>query len=185
MKIYGSLFSPFVRHCRIALIQGGFDWQMIEVDTDQSAAASPTQKVPYLEDGDVFLTDSVSILRYIREKSGQEFFPDLMDFELFCMTNTQLDATINLFLLEKDGLGPEQSGYLTRQQNRINTGLDALEKLASKSTPSADGQLRLACFIDWAVFRNRVDVSGYAKLKALVDNAAEVPGFIETSPHTA
>lgn len=47
MELYGSYTSPFVRHCRIALLQTQQDCQFIETDAQQSATLSPTKKVPY------------------------------------------------------------------------------------------------------------------------------------------
>jgi glutathione S-transferase len=74
MKLYGSYTSPFVRHCRIALIETGLAFDFIETDQTGSAAKSPTKRVPFLEDGNIFLTDSSSILKHIREKTGHTFF---------------------------------------------------------------------------------------------------------------
>ena len=48
VKLYGILTSPFVRHCRIALEQGGLDWEFINGDMYELAKASPVHKVPYL-----------------------------------------------------------------------------------------------------------------------------------------
>ncbi|MEM7196430.1 MAG: glutathione S-transferase [Pseudomonadota bacterium] len=183
-KLYGSEFSPFVRHCRIALIQSQLEWEFVVVDNEESAKASPSKKVPYFEHGGLFLTDSVSILRYLREHSGLLFMPEIRDFELFCMTNTALDATINCFLLEKDGIAAADSAYVSRQQARIRSALETLNELATERSPLTDGQLRLACFIEWAQFRDRFDVSAHDRLKALVDVANTVQGFAETSPYS-
>ena len=44
-----------------------FEFEFIETDQSQSAELSPTKKVPFLQDGDIVLSDSSSILKYIRE----------------------------------------------------------------------------------------------------------------------
>src|SRR5690554_7357084 len=102
MKLFGSYTSPYVRHCRIVLAQLHKDFQFIPTDHAQSAEQSPTKRVPFLQDDAVMLYDSSSILRYLREQQQQGFCDSVEDFDLFCMVNTALDATVNVFLLERD-----------------------------------------------------------------------------------
>ena len=185
MNLYGSLLSPFVRHCRIALIQSGLEWNMNEVDNDASAKASPSKKVPYFEGEDIFLTDSSSILKYIRNKSGKDFMADAQEYDLYCLANTLADSTLNLFLLEKDGLTPENSGYLKRQQSRVESGLDALNAAAVTEGDLNDAQLRIACYLDWALFRERIDIANHQALNDLLVHANTVAGFQETNPRNA
>jgi len=183
MKLYGSYTSPFVRHCRVALIQGGHAFDFIETDYDMSAEMSPTSKVPFFSDGEINLTDSSSIVRYVREKSGQSFLAELEDFELFAMTNTILDATINLFLLENNGFGPDQIPYLGRQKSRVESGLIELNnRIDAGKGISVDSNLRLACYIDWAIFRNRVDFTAHNKLLGLLESANQSEAFSSTAP---
>jgi len=183
MKLFGSYTSPFVRHCRVALAQGGYEFEFVETDYDMSAAMSPTSKVPFLTDGDLTLTDSGSILKYLRERSGGSFLADLGDYELFAITNTVLDATINLFLLENNGLTPEQVPYLQRQLDRVHSGLEELDRRVEPSLGiSSDSQLRCACFVDWAIFRNRVDFAPHSRLLELLESANHEQAFITTAP---
>ena len=183
MKLYGSYTSPFVRHCRIALLQSDFDFEFIETDYAMSAERSPTSKVPFLEDGGITLTDSSSIVKHIREKAGREFLTDVADYELFAMTNTVLDSAINLFLLENDGISADQSGYLTRQKERIESGLDELNRRFDPAEGIAkDSALRCACFIDWALFRNRINVDQHENLRGLLAAANQVDEFVSTAP---
>jgi glutathione S-transferase len=184
MKIYGSFTSPFVRHCRIALLETGQPCEFIEIDAEQSAQISPTKKVPLLVDGNITLTDSSSILRYIRGKSGTPFMEDILDFELFNMTNTVLDASVNVFFLEKfDNVTDEQSSYVARQKSRVLSGLEALnEAEISAELPLSDGLIRLACFLDWGVFRDRIELKKLNNLTRLLDVARMDNNFIKTVP---
>ena len=183
MKLFGSYTSPFVRHCRVAMAQGGHEFEFVETDYDMSAAMSPTSKVPFLTDGDLTLTDSGSILKYLREKTGGQFLGDLADYELFAMTNTVLDATINLFLLENNGLTADQVPYLQRQLNRVQSGVQELNRRINPSAGiGSDSQLRCACYVDWAIFRNRVDFSNSHNLLELLEIANQDPMFRETAP---
>lgn len=183
MKLYGSYTSPFVRHCRIALIQSGMDFEFVETDYAMSAERSPTSKVPFLEDDGVTLTDSSSIVKYVREKSGERFLPDVEDYEMYAMTNTVLDSAINLFLLENDGITSDQSGYLKRQQERVESGLIELNRRFDPSEGiTKDSALRCACFIDWALFRNRITIEKQENLGGLLAAANEIEEFAATAP---
>ncbi|MDA7746992.1 glutathione S-transferase family protein [Psychromonas sp.] len=184
MKLYGSYTSPFVRHCRIALLQTELKCQFIETDANQSATLSPTKKVPLLVDSDLELTDSTSILTHIYELAGEDFLSDLDDIELYHMTNTVLDACVNLFMLAKfDGITPEKSIYLTRQKERINSGLTAINnKVLSKELPLTDAEIRLASFADWAKFRNIFPVADYPNIEKLLNLANTNPKFVATAP---
>lgn len=192
MKLYGSYTSPFVRHCRIALLegqaQGTLACEFIETDADSSAKLSPTKKVPFLHDQqegkEIALTDSASILMYLREQSGKRFFDDAQDFNLFCNVNTVLDASVNLFFLEKfDEILPAQSSYLTRHKERVQSALEHMnENSYSAQAPFSDGELRLACFLDWGLFRNRIHLEGLDNLQALLTAARNYPLFAQTAP---
>ncbi|MGI9251910.1 MAG: glutathione S-transferase family protein [Pseudohongiellaceae bacterium] len=183
MKLYGSYTSPFVRHCRVALMQEGIEFEFVEADYAMSAQHSPTAKVPFLSDGDLALTDSSSIVKYAREKNGKTFLAALDDHENFAMANTVLDSAINVFLLENEGFTAEQIKYIARQQNRIASGLKTLDQRFDPSDGIArDGALRCACLLDWALFRNRISLDGLSHLQALLDAANQVDAFAATAP---
>lgn len=182
MKLFGSYTSPYVRHCRVALQQQGMDFEFVDTDYAASARQSPTQRVPFLQAGGLQLTDSTSILRWIREQGSQAFLPDHAAFDRYLMVNTAMDSTVNLFLLERDGLTPDSAPYLARQRDRVVTCLEALEQQFDAVAPGGDDGLRLACFLSWAAFRERIDASPYAALTAVVDAWHSDPGFAATHP---
>ncbi len=184
MKLYGSNASPFVRHARIALLQSGTEFSFEQADYDRSAQMSPTAKVPYLVDGERMLTDSSSILKYVRESAGRPFLADIDDYELFAMSNTLLDTAINLFLLEKDGHTPDSVPYLGRQSRRLASGLAELDRRFDPADGiRLDSALRCACFIDWALFRERITLDGLDRLAALLQVARDDDAFRATAPH--
>lgn len=166
MQLFGSYTSPFVRHIRIVLERTGIDCEFVETDYAQSAAQSPACRVPFLRDGDRMLTDSLSILRHLRETAGDAFFADLDEFDRFLLVDTALDACVNVFLLERDGIGPDQVGYLKRQQLRIRQCLQALEDGSDGTRSSLEGDfaLRLGCFLSWALFRERLTLDDFPRL---------------------
>jgi glutathione S-transferase len=187
VELYGSYTSPFARHCRIALLETGLPFSFVEIDASVSAKLSPMQKVPFLkysQNGkEKQLTDSSAILKHIRESNGKTFMPEVVRFNAFCSANTLMDTAINLFYLEKDGVTPKESAYLARQQSRLQTGLAELEKLSlSSSAPYDDAELRIACFLDWALFRNRLTLDTYPKLQKFLMGIRQYPHFVSTVP---
>ncbi len=186
MQLYGTYTSPYVRHCRIALAETGQDFELIETDYEQSARMAPAKRVPFLKAGELVLNDSLSILKLVRESAGRAFLPDVEDCDLFALTNTALDTAINLFLLEKDGLGPAESGYLARQAERVHDILKALDgragALPARTDGFTDGELRLGCFLDWALFRERIDLAGHIELAAFLERIKAYPHFANTPP---
>jgi glutathione S-transferase len=183
MQLFGSYTSPYVRHCRVTLAQAGIDFELVEADYTRSAKESPTAKVPYLIDGDVRLHESGSIIKYIRSQSGKGFLEDLMDYDTFAMSSTILDSVVNLFLIENDGYGPEQIGYLGRQKNRVDSGLKELNRRIDPSQGiESDGALRCACFLDWALFRNRINIDDLPNLLGLLEVAHQQEAFSSTTP---
>jgi glutathione S-transferase len=192
MKLYGSYTSPFVRHCRIALLEGqakgSLECEFIETDIVNSGKLSPTKKVPFLNNSkngeEIELTDSASILMYLREQSGQTFFKSANDFNLFCNVNTVLDASVNLFFLElKDNILPAEGSYLERHHERVLSSLKFFnEQSYSTEAPFTDGELRLACFLDWGLYRKRINIEGLDNLQALLKAARSYDVFSQTAP---
>lgn len=183
MEIYGSFTSPFVRHIRIVLNQSGLSHTFVETGMESSAELSPTKKVPFLKDGDILLSDSQSILRYIREKLGETFLPSVEDLDQFCLIDTLLDSSANLFFLELNGLKPAEHPYLQRQQQRVVDGLKYLDgQPLSRVGSNVDVMLRLECFLYWGLFRKRFSIEGLANLQKILREANEDPMFESTAP---
>lgn len=183
MKLYGSFTSPFVRHCRIALLESTLDFEFIETDQTASATLSPTKRVPLLQDGELTLTDSSAILRYIRNKSAVPFIENASQFDQYCMINTALDSTINLFFLARDGVDIERFDYTLRQAQRVDSILAELEQQKwPLHGPFDDVQIRLACFLSWAVFRQRINIDRYPRMKLFLAAIEREPFFSETAP---
>ena len=183
MELFGSTTSPFVRHCRIALEQTKQQYTLSIIDYATSAKESPAQKMPYLKDGQLLLTDSASIVMHTRSQTGSQFPTSVDDYEIFTLASTIADTAVNLFLLEKDGITAQQSAYLTRQSERMSTALTALNVLIEPEKGlTTDGHIRAACLVDWILFRKRADLTPYTKLLQLVAQASEDPLFEESNP---
>lgn len=186
MKLFGSYTSPYVRHIRILLAQTGQDCEFVETDYEKSAELSPARRVPFLYDDKLMLTDSASILRYLREKAGQAFFSEIRDYDLFLLVNTAMDSTVNLFLLERDGITPAECAYLVRQKGRVEDTLAFLDRQVGDSPAGmdSDGMIRLGCFLSWALFRERISLKDHAALADFQRQFESNPQFAATYPGT-
>ncbi|WP_105102448.1 glutathione S-transferase family protein [Microbulbifer pacificus] len=184
MKLFGSYTSPYVRHCRIALMQSGLDWEMVELDIHTSKdPGTPTLRVPFLKDGALTLTDSTSIVKYVREKSGREFIADVRELDRYCLANTLLDAAINLFLLERSGVDIGANVYARRQQKRIELILGELDSAPLPERGKLnDADYRVAVAAAWGQFRHRFSIAPHNNLQRLLEIAGEDPVFVETAP---
>ena len=187
LELYGSYTSPFVRHCRIALIETGLDFTLIETDQQQSDKLVNTKKVPFFDICDeagqtMRLSDSSSILRFIREKAGQSFMPTLLDLENFCFINTQQDTGANVFYLEKFGINTENNAYIVRQHSRIQQGLKSLNDMNISFKENDDVSIRLACYLDWGLFRQRFTLDAYPNLQHILTSANTYAPFQQTPP---
>lgn len=186
MNLYGSYTSPYVRHCRIELSLAGFEYNFHVTDYADSDKGSPTKRVPYFTDGDLVLTDSTSILLYLRSKQALPFIDTAAEMDLYCMVNTALDAAINLFILEREGQSPVNNDYLARQAARIETALGALNNNElPMAAPYSIAQVRLACFLAWGRYRERFSITGLAQLESFLNAIERWPEFATTAPPAA
>ena len=183
MKLYGTLASPFVRHCRIVLAQLEMDYTIEECSPMEIADRSHTQRVPFFEDGDVSLTDSKSIIHYLRQKADQPFLPGYEDTELFAVATTGLDACVNLFIMSMFDATPENIPYLQRHVMRAESILSRLETLSlDTNKPYDDVIIRIGCFIAYGEFREQFSLEDKPNLRALLDRLNAWPPFAETTP---
>jgi glutathione S-transferase len=183
MKLYGSYTSPFVRHCRIVLQETGLECEFIETNQDASAAQSPTQRVPFFSHGQVFLTDSSAIIKYLREYVGGQFLVSAEEFDQFCTVNTALDTTVNVFFLQRDGVDIQAYPYTQRQQGRIATSLVQLNNLdLPRKPPYSEVHLRLGCYLSWGLMRQQISLANYPNLQDFLTALEHYPAFALTAP---
>jgi glutathione S-transferase len=98
-----------------------------------------------------------------------------------------LDSSANVFYLEKSGLQLQTNDYTLRQQSRIQQGLEILEAgtLATSlaEIKQQDHWLRLACYLDWALFRKRINLNDKPRLQAFLCLANSYEPYASTYPH--
>ena len=207
MKLFGHDTSPYVRRIRILLaeLQLPFErdthgWQDPSADF---LAASPIQRLPVLDRGNGtavrYLYDSKVIAEALYAlphplPGGAPPFQDSLwnpaaegeDRNVVSVSDGGLDALVNVFCLEADGIKTAQSPYLRRQEQRGRDCLDWLERLYAGRT-TLNGRLSFAdvsviCALGWVRFRNRMDLSPWLGLAMLEAAHQDRPSVASTRP---
>jgi glutathione S-transferase len=195
--LIGSARSPYVRICRMLLIQNNIDFNfrlLNFVDDPKDAATlasvTPINRVPLLLDGDQKIFDSRVIVNYLMQKHGWKRLS--LDEENYVSASYScLEAGVALFLLRRDGLDTESPGfYFSRQRARIPANLKYLAPWVSELDPSRPGDwnypaMSLFSFLFWAEARDLLKISDYpehAAFQARFENACGVAatGFEES-----
>jgi glutathione S-transferase len=167
-------------------------------------AASPIRRLPMLDRGPGprtrFVYESgviVETLYSMAHRPSGEMPPiqrtlwdpalELQDQNTVSVANGALDALVNVFLLETDGIRLEQSSYLRRQVERARTCLDWLEKVYSGRTTFSDGQFAFCDVVvlstlGWIQFRKRLDLGFWRNLLAFDAAHAHRPSVESTRP---
>jgi glutathione S-transferase len=169
MKLIGSYTSPYVRKISVMLLEKGIDFEFVndppwEADS-RVPLVNPLGKVPALvtDDGEVFF-DSPIIAQYIELLNvSPNFLPvDPLDAlrvrQLEALADGVTDAAVALVLETKREPGKRDEQWIIRQREKLNRGLDALEKHTLKKQFLNGSELTLAdiatgCAIGYLNFR--------------------------------
>lgn len=161
MKLLGSSTSPYVRKCRVAVIELGLskDVEHLNVPptSDEIKAANPLLKVPALVlDNGESLFDSRIILRYLNESVGGPLYPSghwgIQRRET--MAEGVLDAA--LLLRAENASRPEDKrwdGWIETQSTKINRALDAMEREADQLGSLDAAVIGTGCALGYLDFR--------------------------------
>lgn len=211
MKLYGHDTSPYVRRIRVLLAELGLPFERDANSWSNPDAAvlrlNPLLRVPALTDGELLLLDSKLIATYLYDRypssppapAGDELplQPTLWhkehrydDENMLLVLDGATDSTINVFLLEMDGLKPAEVPYLGRQLQRVRGSMAWLdEKLAGKVSLH-DGavsffDLSLVCALQWMQFRDRYPVAQHPNLLRFISAHQDRPSLRATHPSLA
>ncbi len=191
-KIIGSPRSPFVRICRMFMIQNSIDCEFhvlnfVDDENDAKALAkeSPINKVPILVDGGHKIFDSRVIVSYLVKKHGLREL-SIEAENIVSVIYGCLDAGVILFLMKKDGFDIHDSGFfLSRNRERIPHSLEYLTPWASSLDPAVPGDwnygsMSLFSFIYWAQARGVLELKLYPEMVAFMERFKNASGIRET-----
>ena len=168
---------------------------------------NPMLRVPVLVDGEQTLLDSKLMAAYLYDRYPQAPLPPppghlplqatlwhpqhrFDDENTLLAMDTAVDSTINLFLLELDGIAAEPSAYLRRQQQRVRACLGWVDGKLAGRTSFHDGviaqlDIALVCALQWMQFRKRYPVEDHPNLVQFLAAHASRPSLAETHPSRA
>lgn len=191
--LIGSVRSPYVRVCRMLLLQNRipFDFRVLNFVDDAADAAelskeTPINRVPILVDGDQRIFDSRVIVNYLTKKHGLRPL-SVEEENLVSVAYSCLDTGVTLFLMKKDGFDMSHPGFfLSRQRARIPANLAYLTPWARALDASRPdhwnyASMSLFAFLYWGQARGVVDVGAYPELAAFQKRFEAAPGAQETT----
>jgi glutathione S-transferase len=180
LRLLGTTTSPYTRKIRILATAAQLPCELVDTRHEVGAALlarlAPVGKFPVLAIGDGeaprVLPDSALITQWLWSEHGPALRaasflldPDLWDDRaLQVVVEGALDAAINRFYLLRDGL--PDTGYVTRQRDRVETTLAYLDGRLPFRRPITAPLLTLGCALDWMLFRNVIDLSRFPGLSA-------------------
>jgi glutathione S-transferase len=167
MKLYGTTTSPFVRRVRVVAAEVGQPFNLINTAHDDGQAAlracSPIAKVPVAEIGGRVLFDSRVIIDWLTTMHGwgglKAPADRWHDANLVNGVDAALEAGVQLFYLQREGVDVDQLAFGQRQRERIDTIFAWLAgRLGGHGFGEGLGlpELSLLCTLDWMEFRSIV-----------------------------
>ena len=192
MKLVGSSTSPFVRRIRILLARLGCSYEFSDLniygeDRDQLRAVSPALKIPVLIHDDKTIYDSRIISRYLFELHPLAQFSWEQENHL-TLIDAVNDSMVTLLLAGRSGLDTTTDiTFFNLQKERIKLSLDALEALVGDSAFEVWDYraISLYCCVDWANFRELMNLEEYPQIADWMQRNADRPSVVETDPRKA
>lgn len=195
-KLYGTLTSPFVRRVRVAALEMGIAFEFCDTASEagqrELRQIAPLWKVPVAQLEGGYLYDSEVILSALSRRCQQQsclgpWPEDTAEQNVKTVLDGAVDALVNVVLLGRDGLAPEQVPYLAKQRDRAAAALRWVDDrvvpmgLASPARFSWL-ELSLVTALEWMVYRNAFDVDSCAGLSASLRAHQSRSSLVQTRP---
>jgi len=201
IKLYSYWRSSAAYRVRIALQLKGLDHEIIPVSLapgvsehreDAYRAKNPQMLVPFFEDGDVAIGQSMAILEYL-----EEAYPDVgllpaeqplrSEVRVFCnIIACDIHPLLNLRVLHYIKSEYEQDPLPRWYGHWIHEGFKALEALASDGPYVFGGDVSLADALlipqMYNARRFKVPLDDYPKLVSIANHCKELAAFNAAAP---
>lgn len=191
MELIGSNTSPFVRRIRVLLAQHPHTYTELDIYADgrpSLARQTPLMKIPVLIDRGQPIYDSRVIARYLQQEYGIGTALSWTEENQLTLIDGALDSLVILLLSRRSGLDTDTDAlYYRLQRERIAQALTELERSVGEGSFSewSYPALCLYTLVDWASFRELIDLELYPNLKQLRDRFAGHDALIATDPRNA
>lgn len=206
MKLYDYWRSSAAYRVRIALNLKGIDHEKIDIPlvgpdgspgkqhSKEYLAVNPEGRVPFLDDGDVAISQSMAILEYL-----EEAYPDIPLLPETAGARARVRSFCNLIACDihplnnsgvmvylKKKLGVSDDDYLSWYRHWIQRGFAAAEKSIAEGDFVYGSQPTLAdvCLVPQMYNARRFDVplENFPRLVEVVDHCNEQPAFKDAYP---
>lgn len=203
LTVYGTHTSPFVRRVLVVADELGVPTTLLDVNDPAHQAAlrehSPIWKVPVATWHGRTIIDSHAITETLLAEAGPgPLAPfDPLDTEArgaIAVADGAADALINVLYLGRDGITPDASAYLRKQQDRAAAALAWLDARVDATSGLVIGgthpgkklglvEIALVTALDWMRFRQTYPIERHPNLSGMLAIHAARASFAKTIPH--
>ena len=190
--LIGSLRSPFVRTCRMLMMQNEIDFEFKvlnfvqeKADAEALKKETPINKVPILINGAQKIFDSRVIVNFLTKKHGLREL-SLEEENIVSCIYSCLDTGVILFLMREDSYDMNHAGFfLSRQRERIPRNLEFItpwmKRLdSSKKEDWNYASMALYSFLYWAEARHLLKIADYPECAKFMERFRDAPGVKQT-----
>lgn len=190
MQLIGSIPSPFARRVRMWAIENSCDLALVnldifsEQDRPTMASKNPARKIPILIDGDLTLSDSSTILRYLIAKTGKTPLSWPQE-HLLNIINACNGSLVEIALSRRSGFDTNDDKLFFNLQNeRIAQTLSYLNSHLNDDEFKGCECLNISlyCLLDWICFRELTDFSQHSALVSFYNVYGKRQAAKETDP---
>lgn len=188
MELIGSDTSPYVRRIRLLLAGIPYTYTSLDIyakDRATLASETPILKIPVLIDNEQHIYDSRVIARYLQLTHGIGEVLSWEEENRLSIIDATLDSLVMLLLSQRSGLDTHAEIMIYQlQRERIKSALAVLEQEAKEGNfrlwryPS----ICLYTLLDWADFRELINLGHYPALKQFRDTLSDRDEVIATDP---
>lgn len=185
--LYGSQTSPFVRRLRILLQDIPCTFEELNIFEASDAVLlnkiNPLNRVPVLRHDEKTIWDSRQIFQYLNDIHQFETL-NWEDENLLTGIEGAMDSGIALLLMKRSGMNIEENFmYIARQKDRIESVLDYLKPWLSDRalTEWNFASMTTYAFLDWALFRNIINIENRPECRKFLDTHSNRPAVIATN----
>jgi glutathione S-transferase len=197
MRLYGTVTSPYVRRVRVIADIVGAEHQFVDVSTEQGEVdlrtVTPIWKIPVLDTGEKALFDSAVINAYLLKRYGNRFVRTQSgvgrwrEQNLITCIDGATDAAINVFYLARDGVTSDTSAYLAKQQARVESAMNWIEKQLdgpwfTETSRLGRAEIALLTTLEWMEFRDTYDPARHPSLARFMEAHRGTEAFVRTRP---
>lgn len=196
MRLLGTTTSPYVRRVRAVALELGVPFELVDTFTDagqaELRALNPLWKVPAVElEGRAIFDSRVITEHMLREHGpGPLAAVDESDVDarnMVTVIDGALDALINTFYLQRDGVTAAQASYVSKQHERAAAALGWVEARVdggwlTRARAFGLPELALVTTLEWMRFRDTYPVERHPGLVRCMEQHAGRASLVATRP---